>query len=74
MGAEFDLADEEASSIFSAPKIRSRLAQGSSAIAAFRDTLKWGRERLNTLFHEGAAADALVHARSHLVDEVLRAA
>ncbi|HSW14567.1 MAG TPA: [protein-PII] uridylyltransferase [Solimonas sp.] len=74
MGAEFDLADEDASAIFSAPKIRSRLALGASPVAAFRDTLKWGRERLYALFHEGTAADALVHARSHLVDEVLRTA
>ena len=74
MGAEFDLADEEAANIFSAPRIRSRLAQGGYSIAAFRDTLKWGRERLNGLFHEGIPADSLVHARTHLVDEVLRAA
>ncbi|MDM4770937.1 [protein-PII] uridylyltransferase [Solimonas sp. SE-A11] len=74
MGAEFDLADEDASAIFSAPRIRSRLAQGASPVAAFRETLKWGRERLYTLFHEGTPADALVHARAHLVDEVLRTA
>ncbi|HEY0975226.1 MAG TPA: [protein-PII] uridylyltransferase [Solimonas sp.] len=74
MGAEFDLADEEAASIFSAPRVRSRLAQGGYSIPAFRDTLKWGRERLNGLFHDGIPADSLVHARAHLVDEVLRAA
>jgi len=74
MGAEFDLADEDASAIFSAPKIRSRLAQGGSPVSAFRETLTWGRDRLYSLFHEGTAADALVHARAHLVDEVLRAA
>jgi [protein-PII] uridylyltransferase len=73
MGAEFDLADEEAATIFSAPRVRSRLAQGGYSIAAFRDTLNWGRERLNGLFHEGMPADSLVHARAHLVDEVLRA-
>ncbi len=74
MGAEFDLADEEAATIFSAPRIRSRLAQGGYSIAAFRDTLTWGRDRLYGLFHEGMPADSLVHARAHLVDEVLRAA
>ncbi|MEQ1440249.1 [protein-PII] uridylyltransferase [Fontimonas sp. SYSU GA230001] len=74
MGAEFDLAEEEAATIFSAPRIRSRLAQGGYAIAAFRDTLRWGRDRLYSLFGEGMPADSLVHARSHLVDEVLRAA
>ncbi|HUP92044.1 MAG TPA: [protein-PII] uridylyltransferase [Solimonas sp.] len=74
MGAEFDLADEEAAAIFSAQKVRSRLAQGGNAIPAFRDTLRWGRDRLYSLFHEGTPADELVHARAHLVDEVLRAA
>ncbi|HET8882890.1 MAG TPA: [protein-PII] uridylyltransferase [Solimonas sp.] len=72
MGAEIDLADEEAAGIFSAHRIRSRLAQGGHSIAAFRDTLNWGGERLRSLFHEGMPADSLVHARSHLVDEVLR--
>ncbi|NGY03567.1 [protein-PII] uridylyltransferase [Solimonas terrae] len=72
MGAEIDLADEEAAGIFSAHRIRSRLAHGGHSIAAFRETLKWGSERLNSLFHEGMPADSLVHARSHLVDEVLR--
>ncbi len=71
--ADIDLADEEAAGIFSAARIRSRLAQGGYTIAAFRDTLSWGRERLDSLFHEGMPADSLVHARSHLVDEVLRA-
>jgi [protein-PII] uridylyltransferase len=73
MGAEIDLADEEAAGIFSTARIRSRLAQGGHSIAAFRDTLAWGRDRLHSLFHEGMPADSLVHARSHLVDEVLRA-
>ncbi|SEP77301.1 UTP--GlnB (protein PII) uridylyltransferase, GlnD [Solimonas aquatica] len=74
MGAEIDLADEEAASIFSASRIRARLAQGGYSIAAFRETLSWGRERLYSLFHEGMPADSLVHARAHLVDEVLCAA
>ncbi|NKF23210.1 [protein-PII] uridylyltransferase [Solimonas marina] len=73
MGAEIDLADEQAAGIFSAARIRSRLTQGGHSIAAFRDTLAWGRERLHSLFYEGLPADSLVHARSHLVDEVLRA-
>lgn len=74
MGAEFDLAEDESAGIFSAQKIRSRLAQGGYSVAAFRETLKWGRERLYGLFEEGTPADSLVHARAHLVDEVLRAA
>ncbi len=74
MGAEFDLAEEEASTIFSAPRIRTRLSKGGYSIAAFRDTLLWGRDRLYALFHDGVPADSLVHARTHLVDEVLRAA
>lgn len=73
MGAEIDLAEEEAASIFSAHRIRSRLAEGGYSINSFRETLKWGRERLYSLFHEGLPADSLVHARAHLVDEVLRA-
>ncbi len=74
MGAEIDLAEEEAAAIFSSPRIRSHLAQGGYSISAFRDTLIWGRERLYSLFHDGVPADSLVHARAHLVDEVLRAA
>jgi len=74
MGAEIELAEDEAASIFSAPKIRARLSADNRSIAAFRDTLNWGRERLFTLFHEGVPADSLVHARAHLVDEVLREA
>jgi [protein-PII] uridylyltransferase len=74
MGAEIDLAEEEAATIFSAPRIRSRLARGGYAIAAFRETLHWGRDRLYALFHDGVPADSLVHARAHLVDEVLCAA
>ncbi|WP_028081308.1 [protein-PII] uridylyltransferase [Solimonas soli] len=73
MGAEIDLAEEEAAGIFSAHRIRSRLADGGYSINSFRDTLNWGRERLYSLFHEGLPADSLVHARAHLVDEVLRA-
>ena len=74
MGAEIELAEEEAASIFSANKIKTRLAQDGRSIAAFRDTLKWGRDRLSGLFHDGMPADSLVHARAHLVDEVLREA
>jgi [protein-PII] uridylyltransferase len=74
MGAEIELAEEEAAAIFSAQKIRGRLSQDGRSIAAFRDTLKWGRERLFDLFHDGMPADSLVHARAHLVDEVLREA
>jgi [protein-PII] uridylyltransferase len=74
MGAELDLGDDEAASIFSAHRIRSRLANGGYAISTFRETLQWGRDRLCALFDDGVPADSLVHARTHLVDEVLRAA
>jgi [protein-PII] uridylyltransferase len=70
-----DLADDDAASVFSARKVRARLrAKDVKPIAAFRNTLVWGRERLYSLFHEGQPADSLVHARAHLVDEVLREA
>lgn len=75
MGAELELTEDESAAIFSARKVRSRLrADGAKPIAAFRDTLAWGRERLYSLFHDGQPADSLVHARAHLVDEVLREA
>lgn len=74
MGAEIELAEDEAASIFSTSKIRARLSADNRSIVSFRDTLNWGRERLFTLFHEGVPADSLVHARAHLVDEVLREA
>ncbi|MCR9090208.1 [protein-PII] uridylyltransferase [Algiphilus sp.] len=65
-----------AESAFSLESVRRRLqpASGGSSTEIFRDTLRWGADRLQTLFHEGAPADALVEARSMLVDEVLRAA
>src|SRR4051812_42478891 len=75
MGAELDLAEDEAAAVFSARKIRTRLrADGLKPVIAFRDTLSWGRDRLYSLFDDGAPADSLVHARSHIVDEVLREA
>jgi [protein-PII] uridylyltransferase len=74
MGAEIEPADEEAAAIFSAHKIRARLAQDNRSVAVFRETLNWGRERLYGLFHDGVPADSLVHARAHLVDEILREA
>lgn len=75
MGAELDLAEDESASVFSARKIRARLrADGTKPIAAFRATLAWGRQRLFSLFDEGQAAESLVRARAHLVDEVLREA
>lgn len=67
--------DDAAAAVFSARRVRSRLRQeGLTPVAAFRQTLAWGRERLYGLFDDGAPADALVHARSHLVDEILREA
>ena len=74
MGAEIDLAENDAAAIFSARKIRSRLEGAARPIEAFRETLKWGRERLFNHFHDGAAADSLVQAHAFLVDEVLRQA
>lgn len=74
MGAEFDLGDDEGAAIFSAHRVRSRLSQGGYAVSTFRETLSWGSQRLYSLFDDGAPADSLVHARTHLVDEVLRAA
>ncbi len=75
MGAELELAEDEAASVFSARKVRARLrADDGKPIVAFRNTLSWGRERLLSLFHEGQAAESLVRARAHLVDEVLREA
>ena len=67
MGAELDLAEDEAAAVFSARKIRARLrADTVKPIAAFRDTLAWGRDRLYGLFDEGQPADSLVHARAHI--------
>lgn len=74
MGAEFDLVEDDGAVIFSIPRVRSRLQQGGYAVQTFRETLVWGRERLHALFHEDAPAEALVHARTHLVDEILRSA
>ncbi len=70
-----DPTDDAAAAVFSARRVRSRLrVDNTPPIQAFRDTLAWGRERLFGLFHDGAPADALVHARAHLVDEILREA
>ena len=73
MGAEIDL-DEESEAIFSARRIRSRLDGAGQPIAAFRDTLNWGRKRLYNLFQGDASAESLVRANTFLVDEVLRSA
>lgn len=70
--APFEAGDTEA--VFSPGRIRERLAAGGHSIAAFKDTLAWGRGRVVGLFHDGAPAQVLVSARSRLVDEVLRAA
>ena len=73
MSVPLDDDGDEGANVFSAHRIRARLAAGQYSVASFRDTLAWGRERLFSLFHDGASAETLVHARSHLVDEVLRA-
>ena len=73
MTADLDLTESSAAEVFSTRKIRGRLrVVGKSAIATFKETLAWGRERLFGLFNDGAPADVLVLARSQLIDEVLR--
>ena len=73
MTADLDLTESSAAEVFSTRKIRGRLrVVGKPAIATFKETLAWGRERLFGLFNDGAPADVLVHARAQLIDEVLR--
>lgn len=73
MTADLDLTESSAAEVFSTRKIRGRLrVAGKSAIATFKETLAWGRERLFGLFNDGAPADVLVLARAQLIDEVLR--
>lgn len=73
MTAELDLTESPAAAVFSAGKIRGRLrVAGKPAIATFKETLAWGRDRLFGLFNDGAPADVLVRARAQLIDEVLR--
>ena len=73
MSAEFDLGESAAAEVFSARRVRSRLrTAGKPAVAVFKETLAWGRERLFGLFHDGAPADVLVRARAQLIDEVLK--
>ncbi|MDO9451723.1 MAG: [protein-PII] uridylyltransferase [Stagnimonas sp.] len=73
MTADLDLTESSAAEVFSTRKIRGRLrVTGKPAIATFKETLAWGRERLFGLFNDGAPADVLVHARAQLIDEVLR--
>jgi [protein-PII] uridylyltransferase len=75
VAAEIDLSEDAAAAVFSARRVRGRLKiEGQKPVAVFRATLDWGRERLTSLFHDGAASDSLVHARAHLVDEVLHQA
>ncbi|MGB0210867.1 [protein-PII] uridylyltransferase [Algiphilus sp.] len=72
---EISEASAETEATFGANSIARRLrGSDDGRVARFRDTLRWGSERLMALFHEGAPADSLVHARAQLVDEVLRAA
>lgn len=73
MNSALDDDGDEGANVFSPQRIRARLAAGQFSVAAFRDTLAWGRERLFSLFHDGASAETLVFARAHLVDEVLAA-
>ncbi len=73
MTADLDLTESAAAEVFSARKIRGRLrVAGKPAVATFKETLAWGRDRLFGLFNDGAPADVLVRARAQLIDEVLR--
>ncbi len=72
MGLELEVEDDAA--VFSARSIRTRLRTEGQSVGAFKDTLRWGAERLVSLFHDSAAAESLVHARAFLIDEVLREA
>ena len=72
---DLDEAVSENDVTFSPDSIRKRLrGDADGRIARFRDTLRWGGERLTALFHEGAPAENLVRARAQLVDELLHAA
>jgi len=75
MNAELELDEHELTPVFSTRQIRTHLgADPAQPVASYRETLNWGGEQLYKLFHEGAPAEALVHARADLVDEVLRTA
>lgn len=66
---------DDADDVFAAQNIRARLnADPDHPVRNFKKALAWGEERLRGLFEEGRAAVSLVRARTHLVDEVLRAA
>ena len=67
-------ADSDAAAVFSPRAIRTRLVAGEGGVNAYRDTLAWGHERLNGMFHEGQPAQILVQARAYLVDAVLASA
>lgn len=68
-----DMTAEDA--IFSPESVLRRLRGDTDGrVARYRDTLRWGKERLEGLFHDGAPADALVRGRSLLVDLVLQEA
>ncbi len=73
MGAEIDLAESDIESVFSGRTIRSHLGERPD-IARYKQTLRWGRQRLYEMFVEGASAHTLVSALSFLVDELLREA
>ena len=73
MTADLDLNEPSGAEVFSTRKIRGRLrVAGKPAIATFKETLAWGRDRLSGQFNDGAPADVLVRARAQLIDEVLR--
>ena len=74
MGLELEQELEDEASIFSGTSVRARLHAPGKPVSAFRDTLNWGRERLYGLFSDSTPAESLVHARTFLVDEVLREA
>ena len=57
MGLELELELEDEASIFSATTVRARLNVAGKPVAAFRDTLAWGRDRLYGLYTEGTSAE-----------------
>lgn len=71
---EHEEALSESDAVFSPASIRKRLSGNAEGrVARFRETLKWGGERLTGLFQDGAPAESLVRARAQLVDEILQA-
>ena len=74
MSADLDLGESDELLVFPARTVRTHLGMEGNPIAVYRETLKWGQNRLYEMFREGTPAASLVRARADLVDEVLRCA